>query len=115
MWEIPLNLRYTFSRGNKINWFATTGLSTYLMTKENYTYQYQANNGSTWPGSWNLKKPSQYWFSIVNLSGGFEQRLGKLVSLRMEPYLRIPLSGIGTGRLPIVSAGLNLGITRQLW
>jgi len=33
----------------------------------------------------------------------------------VEPYLRLPLAGIGTGKLPIMSAGINIGITRRLW
>jgi len=116
MWEIPLNVRYTFNPEAKTKWFATAGLSTYLMSKENYTYAYERiNTGWTGHGALNNTKPSQYPFSIVNLSAGFEQRLGRVGSLRVEPYLRLPLAGIGTGKLPIMSAGINIGITRRLW
>jgi hypothetical protein len=86
------------------------------MSNESYTYQ-----AEPWPGGpvtegyWKIKKPSQYFFSVVNVSAGFEQRIGKIGSLRLEPYIRLPLSDIGTGRLPIMSAGLNIGITRRLW
>jgi hypothetical protein len=114
MWEIPVNVRYNFSTSPRMKWFATAGLSTYLMTSENYTYQVQ-NNWNTEDSNWNIHKPSQYWFSIINLSVGYEQRIGKIGKLRLEPYVRIPLSGIGTGNLPILSAGLNIGFTRQLW
>ncbi len=114
MWEIPVNVRYNFSPSPRMKWFATAGLSTYLMTSENYTYQVQ-NNWNTEDSSWNIHRPSRYLFSIVNLSAGFEQRIGKIGNLRLEPYVRIPLSGIGTGSLPIMSAGLNIGFTRQLW
>jgi hypothetical protein len=114
MWEIPVNVRYNFNTSPRMKWFATAGLSTYLMTSENYTYQVQ-NNWSTEDSNWNIHKPSQYWFSIINLSVGYEQRIGKIGKLRLEPYVRIPLSGIGTGNLPILSAGLNIGFTRQLW
>ena len=116
MWEIPLNVRYNFNPGAKTSWFATAGLSTYLMSHEKYTY------GLEWPGSvapydstWNFHNASQYPFSIINLSAGFEQRLGKIGNLRVEPYVRLPLTGLGTGKLPIMSAGVNIGITRQLW
>lgn len=116
MWEIPLNVRYNFSTNPRMKWFATAGLSTYLMSSEKYAYQAEYTSGTpTWAGSWNIHNPSQYWFSIVNLSAGFEERLGKIGNLRLEPYIRLPLSGIGTGKLPIMSAGLNIGITRQLW
>ncbi|WP_431210742.1 outer membrane beta-barrel protein [Puia sp. P3] len=114
MWEIPLNVRYNFSQTDKTSWFATAGLSTYFMTKESYNYQYY---GSWGPGSshWDVKKPSNYWFSIINLSAGYEHRIGNIGNLRIEPYLRIPMSGLGTGKLNILSGGLNIGITRRLW
>ena len=116
MWEIPLNVRYNFTTSPRMKWFATAGLSTYLMTKEDYSYQYIPwPGGSTQESSWKINSPSQYWFSVVNLSAGFEQRVGKIGNLRLEPYVRLPLSGIGTGRLPIMSTGLNIGFTRQLW
>ncbi|HLZ86607.1 MAG TPA: outer membrane beta-barrel protein [Puia sp.] len=116
MWEIPLNVRYTFNQGAKTRWFATAGLSTYLMNRENYSYAAKYYNGTqTWTSTKDLKTPSQYPFSIIGLSAGFEQRLGKLGNLRVEPYVRIPLGGIGTGSLPIMSAGVNVGITRRLW
>jgi hypothetical protein len=114
MLEIPVNVRYNFSRGARMKWFATAGLSTYLMSKENYNYQY-STNWVTGDSNWSIHKPSQYWFSIINLSAGFEQRVGKIGNLRFEPYVRIPLSGIGTGKLPIVSGGLNIGLVRDLW
>ena len=118
MWEIPVNVRYNFSQSEKTKWFATAGLSTYLMTGENYNYNYIWWNGSqSGPGSknWDIKTPSQYWFSIINLSAGYEHRLGGIGNLRIEPYLRVPLSGLGTGKLNILSTGINIGITRRLW
>jgi len=118
MWEIPINVRYNFSEDKKSKWFATAGLSTYLMTRENYNYNYDwwtSNAYGNATENWDWKKPSQYWFSIINLSVGYEHRLGRIGNLRIEPYLRVPLSGLGTGSLNIQSAGLNIGITRRLW
>jgi hypothetical protein len=116
MWEIPLNVRYNFNPGAKTAWFATAGFSTYLMSHEIYTYGYNWRGSATvWDSTWNIHKSSQYPFSIINLSAGFEQRLGKIGNLRVEPYVRLPLTGLGTGKLPIMSAGVNIGITRQLW
>jgi hypothetical protein len=116
MWEIPLNVRYNFSsRNNKTKWFATGGLSTYLMSKETYTFTGEYGGNPNWTQTWPYNKPYQYWFSILNLSVGYEQRLGKIGNLRLEPFLRVPLAGIGTGSLSIMSAGLNIGITRRIW
>jgi len=116
MWEIPLNVRYTFNPKGKTRWFATAGLSTYLMNRENYTYTAKYyNNPRTWPKTVDWRTPSQYPFSIIGFSAGFEQRLGNVGNLRVEPYVRVPLGGIGTGSLPILSTGINIGITRRLW
>jgi hypothetical protein len=115
MWEIPLNVRYNFSTGRRMKWFATAGLSTYLMSKETYTFVGTYGSNPNWHGTWPYDTPYKYWFSILNLSAGFEQRLGGIGNLRLEPFLRVPLSGIGTGSLSIMSAGLNIGITRRIW
>jgi hypothetical protein len=114
MWEIPLNVRYNFNPEGRLHWFATAGLSTYLMRGEKYTYTYQYN-GWGLDSAWNTKKPSQYPFSVVNLSVGLEQRLGKIGFLRIEPYARVPLTGMGAGKLPIMSTGINIGFVRPLW
>jgi hypothetical protein len=119
MWEIPVNVRYNFTinPNAKTKWFGTAGLSTYLMSREKYTYEYEYGSPGWGTGDslWNIHKPSQYWFMIVNLGAGFEQRIGKAGNLRLEPYIRVPLAGIGTGRLSVLSAGVNIGFTRQLW
>lgn len=115
MWEIPLNVRYNFSRGDKMNWFATGGLSNYLMTGETYSFSGSSPMNPNWHQTWPYKTPYKYWFSILDLSVGYEQRLGKIGNLRLEPFVRVPLTGVGTGSLSIMSAGLNIGITRRIW
>ncbi len=117
MWELPINVRYNFGQGNsKMRWFATAGMSTYFMSKENYSYQTEnMATGAVGGFSHTFAHPTQYPFSVINLSMGYEQSLGKIGNLRLEPYLRVPLAGIGTGSLPIMSAGLNIGITRRIW
>lgn len=116
MLEVPINIRYNLNSGGKMRWFATAGLSTYFMFKEAYNYKYQyVWNGNIWDSSYTYKEPSQYWFSVINLSVGFERTLGKVGQLRIEPYWKIPTSGIGKGVLPVMSAGLNIGITRKIW
>ena len=114
MWEIPINVRYNFSSGEKIKWFATAGLSTYLMSREKY-YCTGYWSGAPWAKEWDHPVSYHSLFSVINLSAGYEQKIGKIGNLRLEPYLRIPTSGIGTGNLSIMSAGLNIGITRKIW
>jgi hypothetical protein len=109
MLEVPINLRYNITNSRKNKWFVTGGLSTYFMFKEAYSYKY-IYNGNEEEKYKAYNNPSQNWFSIMDFSAGYEHYLGKLGSLRIEPYLRVPLAGMGTGSLPIMSAGLNVGI-----
>ena len=113
MIEIPLNARYNLNTSEKRKWFVTSGLTTYLMYQETYNFQFMSSSGYPWNKSYTYRNPSQSWFSQISLSMGYEEKLGKIGNLRLEPYLRIPLAGIGTGSLPITSAGLNIGLTHS--
>lgn len=114
MLELPVNVRYNLGLGEKTKWFATAGLSTYFMSKQYYDYT-GWYNGAAHDWSVTNKEPLEYWFSIINLSIGYEQKLGKIGNLRIEPTVRVPLAGVGTGKLSIMSTGLNIGITRKIW
>jgi hypothetical protein len=107
MWEIPVNVRYDVSFNEKRRWFVSTGLSTYLMDKEDYMLYY----GNNW-NNYITEAPvsndvnSNYLFSIVNLSAGMERSLGKRFSLQAEPYLKVPLKGLGMGSMRMTSYGV---------
>ena len=113
MIEVPISARYLFSSHKGSKWFSTLGLSSYFMTEENYTYDYyygtvgpvshkkQYTNGST-----NL-------FSNVSLSAGYIHPLGNFADLRIEPYFKVPMSGLGVGSLPLFSMGLQVGVTKK--
>ncbi|THU40715.1 hypothetical protein FAM09_00960 [Niastella caeni] len=105
MWEIPVNVRYDFSFNTKRRWFASAGASTYLMDKEYYMINYNVN-GNIYPYPYNTDTNKNYFFSILNLSGGMERSLGKRFSLQAEPYLKIPLQGLGTGSIRMDSYGI---------
>jgi len=105
MWEIPVNVRYDVSYNSKRRWFVSTGLSTYLMDKENYDVYYTWN-GTTYPVPLNSDSNTNYLFSILNLSVGMERSLGKHFSLQAEPYLKVPLQGLGKGSIRMDSYGI---------
>jgi hypothetical protein len=106
MWEIPVNVRYDFSYNNKRRWFASTGLSTYLMDKEDYDVYYRWNGSPTYDQPWESDSNTTYLFSILNLSVGMERSLGKRFSLQAEPYLKIPLKDLGMGNMRMNSYGI---------
>jgi len=114
MYEIPLNLKYTLSSTQKKSWFVTAGATSYLMREENYDYMYASSAGQ-WPKHKEYKHPDNYFFSALQFSGGYTHKMGNVGDLRIEPYLKLPLTGMGVGKLPFLSAGLQLGITRKMF
>ena len=113
LYELPVNVKYTILPG-KHNLFVTTGISSYLMRSENYDYEYTQNN---LPGGHNYlsyTNETRNWFSVVNLGVGYTHKFAGAGSLRIEPYLKLPLKNLGTANMPIMGTGLNIGFTKPL-
>ena len=107
VYEIPVTVSYNFSRATNHNWFASTGLSSYLMKRESYAFLYKdpsTGNSDYYYKTWNNK--NKHYFSILNISGGYERIFSKRLSLTIEPYVQVPLSGVGNGKVKLNSAGL---------
>jgi len=113
MIDIPVNIRYNFLSHKKSRWFATTGLSSYIMTKEYYDYNYEYN-GSYGEKGYTYLSSSKNWLSVINLSLGYQHDLGRTFMWRIEPYLKLPASGVGLGKLPLSSTGLYVGINKRI-
>lgn len=105
MWEIPVNVRYDLAYNDKRRWFVSTGLSTYLMKSEDYSLNFRSMGGGIYSTTYKSDSNSNYIFSILNLSVGFERSLGKHFSIQAEPYLKIPMKGLGYGNMRMDSYG----------
>jgi len=109
MWDIPLNVRYNISTKPSNTWFVSTGLSSYIMRKQAYTYNY-IYLGNPTTRDWETSSQENEWFKILNFSAGYERALNKSWSIQAEPFLKIPLSGVGFGSMDMSSYGLLVGI-----
>jgi hypothetical protein len=108
MLEIPVNIRYDFAAEKNHSFFAKAGLSSYLMMKDNYSWR-SPNN---YPVYKSYNAPSNV-FSILQLSAGYERAISSKINVQVEPYMKIPLQGVGTGNMPISSVGIYFGITHS--
>ena len=113
MIEVPLSARYNFVMKKQSNWFGVLGLSSYFMMQENYTYNYYYGTTGPVPHSKEYKNSSTHIFSNLSISGGYAQKLGGFADLRIEPYLKLPMSGTGYGSLPLFSTGLQVGLIKK--
>lgn len=107
MFDIPVNVRYDVSFNNRRRFFISTGLSTYLMDRQNYSFSYYSWNGTgPIPADSSYTKNYNYVFSVLNLSAGYERMIGKNFSLQVEPFLKLPLKGLGYGNMRMNSYGI---------
>ena len=46
----------------------------------------------------------------LNLSAGYEYEAGPHWRLQAEPYVKVPLTGVGAGKVQLLSAGVYFGL-----
>src|SRR6266498_721783 len=107
--EIPLTLQYNIKNEKNIRFFASAGCVSYVIHKEHYDYTY-TKNGEEKQSIKYRHKASDNWFSSVQVSVGYEYAVKKIANMRIEPYYRIPLQGIGISDLPVTSIGINFAL-----
>lgn len=108
VYEIPLAVSYHFGAGKRHSWFAGTSVSSYIMKRETYDYSYKT---SAWSNTvqqrkWTLTNRNQHLFSVLGLSAGYQYVLNKKLSFIAEPYFRMPLTGVGYGKVKLNSTGI---------
>ena len=114
MLEWPVNFTYSFRQRARSGLFATAGVSSYFMKDESYVYDI-SHNGYRYPYSYKYKNHSTALLAAINISAGYTLKLGKIADLRIEPYIKLPVNKIGTGKLPIQSGGVMVGLTKTIF
>jgi hypothetical protein len=107
--DIPINIKKYFKTKNGKDWFVSTGVSSYLMLREDYTYNYTEQKPN-WLESWSIKNQNSHYLGILNLSAGFETAISKKLAFSIEPFFKLPLTGIGEGNVKFLSFGANLAL-----
>jgi hypothetical protein len=104
--EIPVELVYNFGSAQQGHWFAGAGLSSYLMKRETYNYNFKSSSTGGYSHLYEVKNKNDHYFSILNLSAGYTRQLNHTFSITAEPYVKIPLQGIGEGKVHLNSGGV---------
>ena len=111
--EIPIKIMYDFIANNKSNVYVSCGFSAYIMTTEKNNYKAMVNGNEE--QFYEVYNKSGYRLpAVVNINFGYEHLVSKFLNIRIAPFLKIPLKGIGVGNLPVTSAGLQLSFTHNL-
>ncbi len=120
MVDIPLNIRYDVvlqprkSGLPPSRWFANAGVTSFVMLREVYDYQYENPHDprikfTQWAG-----KTGTYGLSHLNFSVGYERALTKRCSWQIEPFIKTPLQGVGRFKVNLISTGTFLSIRYKL-
>ena len=110
MWDLPVQLRYDLYNKKSSRLFATAGASNYIMRNQRYEYHYLNSNNIPTVKEWETYSQSNYWFGVMNLSAGIEKQLSNKISFQVEPYVKLPLKGVGFGNMDISSYGVLLSL-----
>ena len=110
IYEIPVGLLYTFNPGNKNKWMAGASVSSYIMKKETYGYHYRNYSGQPQYYKRSYSNENKHLFSVLTLSGGYRHQLTNRLSLMTEPYIKLPLGGVGVGKVKLNNAGVMFSI-----
>jgi hypothetical protein len=106
VYEIPVKVGYSFGKIKHHSWFVSTGLSSYLMKKESYDYYYKTPSGQVYNKDWSISNKNKHFFSVLDISGGYQYSFNSQFSLIAEPYVNLPLTGIGAGKVKLNSGGI---------
>jgi hypothetical protein len=109
MWDVPIIATYHFTGNSNGNTFLSVGASSYFMKNENYNYLYFYNN-QYYTRTNNYKSTDQHLLGLLHISAGIERPIGKNIISIIEPYAKIPLSGVGFGSIQLSSFGLNFSV-----
>jgi hypothetical protein len=111
--DIPLNLNYQlYSKGNNTLSLGS-GLSSYFMLKEDYRYDYTAESGLS-PKYIEIKNKNTHLFGVVNIDVNYQRRINSKFSAVIQPYMKLPITGIGNGNVNLKSTGVALGVNWNL-
>lgn len=111
--DIPINVNYKVFDGRRNSISVSTGLSSYLMLKEKYSYSY--NGAYQGPQSFEVSNQNQHYLGIANVGVEFQHKINNNLSISAKPFMKIPLTDIGYGNSKLSSTGVAVSVNMNLF
>ncbi|MES2376491.1 MAG: hypothetical protein V4553_07925 [Bacteroidota bacterium] len=108
--DIPINIGYQVYNKSRNKITLGTGISSYIMMHESYTYDYGDQAKVYGPSYYAVPGKGKYMFSIMNLQATYERKINSNVGLSLQPYLKVPLSAIGYSQVKVQTFGVAVGL-----
>lgn len=110
VYEIPLTISYSIKKSGNHEWLASSGISSYFMKKETYDYEYKNQSGQVLNRSWSIEKKNMNHLAAITLSAGYRHHINQRTSILIEPNFKIPLKGVGYGKVKFYNAGTMVSL-----
>ena len=110
--DVPINLNLRISNKTSNKLYASAGMSSYIMLTEKYDFVYN-NPTPAFPSGrreYTVRNQNKHILNIVNLAVALEKPLSNQVSLVIQPYAKLPLTGIGQGKTNLKSVGVGFAL-----
>ncbi len=111
--DIPLNVNYKVFGNNRNAISVSTGLSSYLMLKEKYSYSYDGTYQG--PQQYEVRGRNQHYLGIANIGVEFQHKINNNLSISAKPFMKIPLTDIGYGNSRLSSTGVAVSVNMNLF
>jgi len=111
--DIPLNVDYLFYNKHQNKFSIGSGLSSYIMLHESYQYNY-TNPAVNGPVNYTVPNTNKYLFGILNLQATYTRQLTSNVGFSIQPYMKLPLTGIGANNAKLQTEGVAIGLRWNL-
>ncbi len=112
--DIPIQLTYQFLHFDHSRLYASAGFSSYIMLNEEYQFDFNSNQQG-YPQRWQGDTGTTHFFSNANISVGYEFDVSRNLSLRAEPFLKMPLKEVGRANVNLYSVGSLISINYHLY
>lgn len=113
MLDIPINIGYqVYNRGKNMVSLGT-GLSSYIMLQQDYNFVYSSSSGIA-PRDYTVPNTNSYLFKILNLNATYERQISSKAGITIQPYLKLPLAGIGYSQVKLQTTGVAVGLSWSL-
>jgi hypothetical protein len=113
--DIPLNVNYKFVNKKNYAVSVNTGLSSYLMLKEKYNYIYPQAGSAANVISYQVSNQNKHIMGVANVAISVERKITPNLSIGVQPFMKLPLTGIGVGDANLRSSGVSFSVNMGLF
>ena len=109
--DVPVNVNYQVLKKRDYIVSINSGLSSYFMLKEKYNYRSTDLNGVEQRTAIEINNQNQHIFGIANFSISIDRKVSDKVSVGIQPFLKVPLTGIGNYDYYLRSKGVAVSLS----